>query len=206
VEAEALRRATAAEKIAQAKALEESYLAEQAAETARANREKATLEADVLVKTEIEKLKRQLEAEAVAEEIRRKAKGEADGIFSKMEAEARGTLEVLSKQAEGFNLIVKAAGSNPDAAVKMLIADKLEQLVRIQVEAIKNMKIDKVTVWDGGSNKDGSSATSNFISSLVKSIPPMNELFKMAGLELPKYLGEETKPEADNKSEPESVK
>lgn len=49
-QAEAQRIATAAEKIQAAKALEESYDAERAAEEARSAREKATLEADVIVK------------------------------------------------------------------------------------------------------------------------------------------------------------
>ncbi|MBU1145711.1 MAG: flotillin family protein [Firmicutes bacterium] len=195
IEAESLRRAQTAEKIAAAKALEDAYVAEQSAELARATREKATLEADVLVRTEIEKEKLVIEAEATAEQSRRRAKGEADGNFSKMEAEARGTFEVLSKQSEGFMLLVKAAGGKPDEAIKMLIADKLETLVAIQVEAIKNLKIDKVTVWDSGSSKDGTTSTANFLSSLMKSIPPMKELFNMAGMELPKYLGEELKTE-----------
>jgi flotillin len=209
IEAESLRRAMAAEKIAAAKALEDSYLAEQNAELARANREKATLEADVIVKSEIEKLRRVIEAEALAEEIRRKAKGEADGTYSKLEAEARGSLEILSKQAEGFKQIVNAAHNDPNSAIKLLIADKLETLVRIQVEAIKNLKFDKITVWDSGNNSDGQSSTANFASSLMKSIPPMKELFEMAGMELPKYLGKsiedapvEVKAEPKVKEEP----
>ncbi|MDD4212244.1 MAG: SPFH domain-containing protein [Bacilli bacterium] len=189
IEAESLRRAMTAEKIAQAKALEDAYTAEQTAELARAAREKATLEADVIVKSEIEKQKRVIEAEAIAEETRRKAKGEADGLYAKLEAQARGTFEVLSKQSEGFMQLVKAAGGNPDAAIKMLIADKLEDLVKIQVEAIKNLKFDKITVWDNGTS-DGTSKTANFASSLLKSIPPMQDLFNMAGMDLPKYLGE----------------
>ena len=190
LEAEALRKAVAAEKIAEAKVREEAYVAEQAAELARAQREKATLEADIIVATQIQKQRRELEAEATAEEIRRKARGEADGIYAKMEAEARGALEILSKQADGFTELVKSAGGDAEAAVKLLIADKLENLIQIQVEAIKNLKIDKITVWDSG-NKDGQSSTSNFISSLMKSIPPMKELFNMAGMDLPKYFGEE---------------
>ncbi len=192
IEAESLRRAMVAEKVAAAKALEDSYLAEQTAELARATREKATQEADIIVKAEIDKQKIVIAAEAVAEETRRHARGEADAIFAKLDAEARGSLEILTKQAEGFKQIVKAAGDNPDAAVKMLIADKLEMLVKIQVEAIKNLKFDKITVWDSGS-KDGSSSTANFASNLMKSIPPMKELFDMAGLELPKYLGTDIK-------------
>lgn len=190
IEAESLRKAMTAEKIAAAKALEDAYTAEKTAELARASREKATLEADVIIKSEIEKQRRVIEAEALAEEIRRKAQGEADAIYAKLEAQARGSFEILSKQAEGFKEIVSSAGDNPDAAVKLLIADKLEKLVQIQVEAIKNLKFDKITVWDSGS-KDGASSTSNFASSLFKSIPPMKELFDMAGMELPKYLGTE---------------
>ena len=73
-----------------------------------------------------------------------------------------------------------------------MITDKLEQLVQIQVEAIKNLKIDKVTVWDSMGGKDGTPATANFLSGMLKSIPPMNEMFKMAGMDLPEYLGKET--------------
>jgi len=60
--------------------------------------------------------------------------------------------------------LVEAAGDSPDAAVKLIIADKLEELTRIQVEAIKNIKIDKVTVWDSnnGSGEQGKTATANF--------------------------------------------
>ena len=146
--AEAQRIATAAEKIQAAKALEESYAAEQEAEAARFALEKATLEANVIVQAEIKKREIELQAEAAAEEIRRKAKGEADAIYAKMEAEARGAETILKKQAAGFAEIVSAAGGDANAALKLLIADKLEELMRIQVDAIKNIKIDKVTVWD----------------------------------------------------------
>ena len=67
--------------------------------------------------------------------------------------------------------------------------EKLEQMVAMQTEAIRNLKIDKVTVWDGGGNADGSSSTSNFVSSLVQSLPPIHDVAKMAGVELPEYLG-----------------
>ena len=146
-EAEALRMATAAEKIQSAKALEEAYLAEKEAEQARAARELATREADEIVNAEIAKRKLEIEAEAEAERIRRLAKGQADAIFLKQQAEGKGMYEVLSKQADGFKAIVDAAGGDSRDAVLMLIADKLEGLVKTQVEAIKNIKIDKVTVW-----------------------------------------------------------
>lgn len=186
-EAEANRAAQSAEFIAQAKANEEAYKAEQQAELERAKRERATLEADVLVNAEIQKKKAEIEAEAEAERIRRKAQGEADAAYAKRVAEAKGLLEILSKQAEGFGKIIAATGGKSDDAVKMLIADKIEDLVSKQVDAIKNLKIDKVTVWD--SMQDGKPTTANFLSGMLGAVPPLNELFKMSGMELPGYLG-----------------
>ncbi|SFN44843.1 flotillin [Bizionia echini] len=187
-EAEAERVAIASEKVQAAKALEESYAAEQLAETARAERERSSQMADIIVPAEIDKRKVEIDAEAEAERIRRKARGEADAILFKAQAEAQGQFEVLTKQAAGLEEIVKAAGNNSKDAVLLLIADKLPELVKLQAEAIKNIKIDKVTVWENGSGKDGKTSTANFLSGMYKSVPPLQEMFNMAGMELPEYL------------------
>ena len=194
--AEADRIAVAAEKVQAAKALQEAYQSERDAEQARAEREKATQEANIVVSAQIEKEKAIIEAEAVAEQLRRKAKGEADAIYAKMDAQARGVFEILTKQAQGFNQLVSAAEGDAQKAVLMMIADKLPELVKTQVEAVKGINIDKVTVWDGGSSVNGKTATSNFISGMMQSVPPLNDLFKMAGMELPSYLKKDAeKPE-----------
>ncbi|MEZ5013074.1 MAG: SPFH domain-containing protein [Chitinophagales bacterium] len=190
-EAEALRKATAAEKVQTAKALEEAYVAEKLAEEARAERERMTQKANVIVQAEIQKEKAVIDAEAEAEMLRRTAKGEADAQYAKMEAQARGLLEILSKQADGLERIVKAAGGDANKAAMLLITDKLPELMRTQVDAIKNIKIDKITVWDGN-GANGTTNTAHFISNMMKSVPPLNELFKMAGMDLPDYLGTET--------------
>jgi len=187
-QAESNRLAEAAEKVQAAKALEESYKAEEEAELARARREKATQEADVLVHAGIEKERIQIRADADAEEMRRTAAGEADAIFAKMSAEARGLREILVKQAEGFERLVKAAGGDTDKAIMMMIANKLPELVKTQVEAIKGIKIDKVTVWDSAGGASDKTSTANFLSGLMKSIPPLQDMFKMAGMELPAYM------------------
>ena len=192
-QAEAERLAVAAEKVQAAKALEEAYKSERDAELARAEREKATQQANVVVSAQIEKEKAIIEAEAVAEQLRRKAKGEADAIYAKMDAQARGTLEILSKQAEGFGQLVSAAGGDAQQAITMLITDKLPELVKTQVEAVKGINIDKVTVWDSGKGENGKTATANFVSGLMGSVPPLEELFKMAGMSLPNYLKGEAK-------------
>ena len=194
-EAEAQKIATAAEKIQAAKALEESYAAEMAAEIARRNKEQATLEADIIVRAEAKKKEMELEAEAHAEQLRRTAKGEADAIYAKMEAEARGVEEILKKQAAGFAEIVQSAGGDSNAALQLLIADKLEDLMKVQVEAIKNIKIDKVTVWDSGAGTDGKTSTANFLSGMMRSVPPLEEVFALAGMSLPEILGKKAEEE-----------
>ena len=203
-EAEAQRKAVAAEKVAQAQALEEAYAAEQKAEDARANRERASQKANVIVAQEIEKERLVIAAEAEAEQKRVNAKGEADAIFAKMEAEANGLYQVLTKQAEGYDRMIKAAGGDATKAYTLLLLEKLPELVKTQVDAIKGINIDKVTVWDnGGGAADGKTSTANFLSGLMKSIPPQNELFDQAGLSLPDYLAK--KNSEDNEASPAST-
>lgn len=190
-EAESMRLATAAEAVQAAKAKEEAYIAQQQAEQTRAALETATQQADVIVKAKIAKEQAEIEAEAKAEVARRTAKGEADALFAKMEAQARGAQEILVKQADGMRELVNAAGGNADSAIKLILANNMEELMKIQVEAIKNIKIDKVTVWDGGSKgENGKTDTADFISGIMKAVPPMGEMFNQAGMELPKFLGE----------------
>ncbi len=200
-QAEAERLAVAAEKVQAAKALEEAYKSERDAELARAEREKATQEANIVVAAQIEKQKMIIEAEAKAEQLRREAQGQADAIFAKMDAQARGALEILSKQAAGFGKLVEAAGGDAKDAITMLISDKLPELVKTQVEAVKGINIDKVTVWDGGAKDGGKTATANFISGMMQSVPPLDEIFKMAGMSLPTYLKGKEEPKADVQEE-----
>ncbi len=188
-EAEARRISTAAEKVQSAKALEEAYAAEREAEVARAERDRSTQNANIVIPAEIDKQRVEIAAEAEAEMIRRRAKGEADAVLYMKQAEAKGIYEVLTKQAQGLEQIVKAAGDNSKDAVLLLIADKLPELVKLQSEAIKNIKIDKITVWEGGGNgPEDKTSTANFISGLYKSVPPLQEMFNMAGMQLPDYL------------------
>lgn len=207
-EAEALRLATAAEQVQAAKAKEEAYVAQKEAEQNRADLERATQQADVIVKAQIAKEQAEIAAEAEAEVVRRKARGEADAIYARMEAQAKGMQEMLSKQALGMRELVAAAGGDADAAVKLIVADKLQDLMQIQVEAIKNIKIDKVTVWDsmsGNGNGSGTPTTANFLSGMMKSIPPLNEVFKQAGMELPSFLGTERKDGEEDSAEETAV-
>lgn len=205
-EAEALKIAVSSEKVQEAKALELAYKAEKIAETARSERERSTQVANVVVPAEIAKEKAIIEAQAQAEKIRVQAQGEADAIFAKMDAEARGLHELLTKQAEGYKQMVDAAGGDPSNAFNLLLIEKLPEIVKTQVQAVKDIKIDKVTVWDSGKGgEDGNTSTANFVSGLMKSIPPLDDLFDLAGMNLPSYLKgkDKQKPEVPLKPENE---
>ncbi|MHC5054468.1 MAG: SPFH domain-containing protein [Planctomycetota bacterium] len=154
--------------------------------------EQERLNAAEVVRQEIEKRKIEIDAEADAERIRRVAKGNADGVLLKYEAEAKGIKQVLDAKAEGYKALVAGAAGDARAAATLLMVEKIEDIVARQVEAIKNLKIDKVTVWDsgasGGAGGQGGS-TANFLSSLIKSLPPLHDVAGMAGVELPGFLG-----------------
>jgi len=160
--------------------------------------EQERLNAEEVVKQEIDKRKIEIAAEAKAERIRREAKGEADGILFKYEAEARGIKQVLESKAAGYLDLINSCNGDARAVATLLITEKLEEIVTMQVEAIKNLKIDKITVWDSGSG-DGSS-TSNFMSNMIRCLPPLHDVAKMAGIELPTYLGDVV----DKKDQPKS--
>jgi flotillin len=121
-EAEAERRAAAAEKVQAAHALEEAYAAEQEAEKARGERDRAAEYANVVVPAEVEKARIETLAEAEAEKERRLKRGEADGIRMVMEAEALGVEANLRRKAIGLNDLVKASGDDPRLAA--LAADR----------------------------------------------------------------------------------
>ena len=202
-EAEAHRRAEAARQIAEAQIEQAKFGAEAEAQKARAKMEEERQRADVIVEAEIQRSKIEIAAEAEAEKRRREANGEADAIFAKLAAEAKGNFEILNAKANGYKAIVEAC-RGADAAGKLLLIEKLQEIVALQTEAIRNIRIDKVTVWDTGAGSGGKTGTADFLSGLVKSIPPLQDVAKMAGVELPDYLGrvkESEKPEAEAKAE-----
>ena len=220
-QAEAERLAAAAEKVASARVLEEAYVSEQRAEKQRAERDKATQYANTVVPAQIAKERLLVEADANAEQTRRIQQGQADAVRAQKQAEADGIVLVTQAQADGLKarLLAEAGGAQailegkakgfndliatcqgPDGARQMLLTELLPQLIREQVQAIANLKIDKVTVWDSGKGADGKNSTASFLSGLAGSVPPLHELAKNVGVELPEYLGrldkKESKPTA----------
>jgi len=179
--------------IKEAEALQRGEVAKRNAEVeiqkAQARAEAERLNAAEVVRQEIEKRKVEIAAEAEAEKRRREAKGEADAILLRYEAEAAGIRQVLDSKAAGYSSLVQSCGGDARAAATLLMVEKLEDIVERQVEAISNLKIDKVVVWDSAGGKGEASSTANFVSGLIKTLPPLHDVAAMAGVELPGYLG-----------------
>ncbi len=191
--------------VKQADALQRGEVAKREAEVeiqkAQYKAEQERLNASQIVVAEINKTKVEIAAEAEAEKTRREAKGQADAVLMKYEAEAKGVKQVLDAKAAGYLELVKGCNGDVKSAATLLMTEKIEDIVALQVEAIRNIKIDKVTVWDSGASDggDGKTSTANFLSGLVKSLPPLHDVAGIAGIDLPQYLGEIAKDEGDKK-------
>ena len=185
-EEEARRKAEEAAKGADGAIRVAQETAEKAAEDARALREEARLRAEIVVQAEAEKQRQVVQAEAEKEQRRLIAEGEAAAILAQKQAEAQGTQAILNAKAEGYRQLVEACGDNDQAAAAFLIIERLTEVANIQAEAISNLPIDKVMVWDSG---NGESGMSNLGQRLMGAIPPMHDLARLAGLELPEFLG-----------------
>jgi flotillin len=188
-EAEAMQRGEVAKRQAQVEIQKAQYQAEQ-----------ERLNAAEIVKQEIERRKIEIAAEAEAERSRRTAKGRADATLAEYEAEAKGVRQLLDSKAAGYQALVNSCSGDARAVATLLMVEKLEQIVAKQVEAISNLKIDKITVWDSGAGAAGGASTAGFVSSLIKSLPPLQEVAAMAGVELPSYLGSMAKTQTGDKA------
>jgi flotillin len=160
-------------------------VAEKKAEEARAQREQARLNAEVVVPASAEREKVLIAADAQKEQVIRVAQGEAEAKLAKMTAEGKGVQAILDGKAEGYRELVKACATSEQAAALLLI-EKLQDIASIQAQAIQDLPIEKVFVWDAGGGDGGLSGLGR---RLMGALPPMHELAKQIGLDLPEFLG-----------------
>lgn len=172
--------------------------AEKAIQMAEYETRMALLKAEEIAQQEINKTKQEIDAEANAERTRREARGQADGILLKYEAEAEGLQKLLEAKANGYKHLIESCNGDAQAAASLLMIERLSDMVQAQAEAISKLKIDKITVWDSGSHNGGGNTTSDFVSGFIRSLPPLQEVAAMAGVQLPEYLGTTTKAAGDS--------
>jgi len=160
--------------------------AQREAEKARAAREEERLRAEIVVPAEAAREQVVIQSDAEKQKRELVAQGEANAIIAKMKAEAEGIQAILDAKAKGYGELIKASAEDPQTATSLLVIEKLVEVAGIQAEAIRNLPLEKVIVWDGGGEGGG---LSDLGRRLVGVLPPMHQLAKMVGLELPDYLG-----------------
>jgi flotillin len=160
-------------------------IAQKRAEDARAIREQSRLNAEIVVPADAEKKRIVIAADAQREQSVLLAQGQAEATMARMEAEGRGTQAVLDGKATGYRNLVQAAG-DPQVATALLLIEKLTEIANIQAKAIQDLPIEKIIVWDGGSENGGMSSLGKKI---MGALPPMHELARQVGLDLPDFLG-----------------
>ncbi|MBN1555039.1 MAG: flotillin family protein [Phycisphaerae bacterium] len=159
--------------------------AQKKAEDARALREQSRLNAEMIVPANAEKQRVVINADAQKEQAIRIAEGQAQATIAKMSAEGKGVQAILDGKAEGYQRLVESCGGDKGAAALLLI-EKLIEVANVQAKAIQNLPIEKVFVWDGGGETGG---MKNLGQRIMGALPPMHELAKQVGLDLPEFLG-----------------
>jgi flotillin len=164
--------------------LEAEHLARAKAALAEAQRIEAERRAELEAPAKAERARVEVDAAAEAAKRRIEAEGEASAIFVKLEAEARGQYEILAKKGEGLQRIIDACGGS-EQAFKMLMLEHFDHLVEASAKAISNIKFDKIVVWEGNST-NGTSATSNWLHNMARTLPPMMQVMRdIGGVEFP---------------------
>ncbi|MBI3886415.1 MAG: flotillin family protein [Opitutae bacterium] len=219
-QAEAKRRVEAAQKVAEARALQEGYKAQQEAELARAAREKAQQQADQIVKAEIDKERIRIDAEAraaqtkiiqegqsaayviqkdaEAEGVRRVAEGEAAGIRVKLNAEASGIQAKLTAEAEGTRAILDAKAQGFEKLLRVAgdTAGATQMLIAENIVRIAEIQAGAIKglqfekIIVMGGGANSGTGPGHFVQDLYKGVLPLNELAKSVGLNLPAFLGQ----------------
>lgn len=161
--------------------------------------ELASKRAKEVVNEEIEKEKAIIKAETEAQKIIKEAEAQAQSIKMSAEAESEKIEKVANAKAEGYKKLVNAVGKDNISSVLMI--EKIEEISKINAEALKSIKIDKITVWDNGKdNANGKSGLAGFVDNFAGSIPVMHDIAENAGVKLPNYLGEAVEEEKETGS------
>lgn len=191
-EAEAYQLGETRQREAQAAVLEAQYKAQARAAEAQAAKIEAEKRAELESVARAVKAQVIVDAEASAEKRKIEALGEAAAIFAKLDAEARGSFEILAKKGDGLKRIVESCGGSQQA-FQLLMLEHIDALSKTAAQAISNIKFDKIVVWDGGGGGpggDGKSATANFIRGLAGALPPSLQMMKdIGGIQMPEYFG-----------------
>ena len=184
-------------------------MAQKRAEEAKAQREGARLNAELVVPANAEREKVVIAADAEKQQAIKIAEGQAAAKLAVMTAEGKGIQAILDGKAAGYRGLFNACADDAQAAATMLMLEKLAEVAHIQAQAIQDLPIEKIIVWDGGGSGGGAGADGaagggsgglhDLGRRIMGTLPPMHEVAKQVGLELPEFLGRMAKEMGDKK-------
>ena len=183
-------------------------MAQKRAEEAKAQREGARLNAELVVPANAEREKIVIAADAEKQQAIKIAEGQAAAKLAVMTAEGKGIQAILDGKAAGYRGLFNACNDDAQAAATMLMLEKLAEVAHIQAQAIQDLPIEKIIVWDGGgaggtgpdgAAGGGSGGLHDLGRRIMGTLPPMHEVAKQVGLELPEFLGRMAKEMGDKK-------
>ncbi len=116
---------------------------------------------------------------ALAEATRAELVAQADGTRAKLLAEAEGTRAQLLAEAEGKEKLAEALNAYGPEAIQLLMYQAfMEQLPKVvEAAAMPLSTIDRVVLFDGGSNGNGGGTINRYASEIPMIVQQMTERF-----------------------------
>ena len=170
-------------RVAEAAVEEAENRAQAKAAIADAERIEAERRAALEAPAKADKARQIVKAEAEGESRKIEALADAAALYARLEAEARGEFETLSRKADGLKRIVDACGG-ADEAYRLLMLEHLDHLADKAAEAVQNIKFDKVVMWGGGNGGAGA-GVSSFVADVMGSLPPaLHTMMNIGGVKI----------------------
>jgi flotillin len=162
-QAELGREAETMEKVAKIVALRAETEAKTELETQRVIMEKTRLQADVVQPAEARRIAAEADAKALASPI----------------------FEAGKAQAEVLRMLYAEIQKAGDTGLQVFLAEKLPAMLNVTVEAMKNVKVDRMTIVDSGGGQGLANATSQKVNA---SIAALEQVAGTLGLDLEKFV------------------
>lgn len=155
--------------------------AETTEKTAKVAAEKAEVEAQKeLQERRVETTKIRLQADVVEP-----AQADREAAIAKAEAEAAPIRAAGEAQAQALTKIYEAVKNGGEDAVTVMFADKLPEMLRIAVEAVRDTDIDRLVVLDGGSGGGVANAQNQ---KLVSAMGMIETIANAMGVDIPTLM------------------
>jgi flotillin len=162
-QAELNREAETCEKVSKVAALKAETEAQTVLELQRVEREKTRLQADVVQPAEAARMAAEAQARATAAPI----------------------LEQGRAQAQVLNLLYTQIEQGGNAGLQVFLAEKLPTLLGVAVNAMKDVKIDRMTVIDSGEGRGVANAASQKVNA---SLIALEQIAGAMGLDLDQFI------------------